>query len=464
MSDTAKKTYTVSGPRGLPGLGMLLKANRDQIKFLMDNGMHYGEIIPFNIVGQKVVQVNHPDLIRHVLMDNHKNYYKSKAYIRFESVLGKGLLTSNGEKWRRDRQKIQPMFKREQIEGYYFEVINQVTEKYKQRWLKLTEKGAAEFNITQEMASITVEVIIKLIFGKDNLDERAIETLHETTNVFMEYLKGIRLISNVDLHKLFHTPHYYRFRKSLKNLDDIIGSLLEQNKKGLLSDQSNMLALLLEAQKADPEHFNDQDIRDQCATMLFAGFETTAILIQWMWFELDKRSGVTGRLREEITQHVPSLASANKADLTYDNIHGMDYLTAVFRETLRLYPSFWATSREPIEEDYLGDYKIARGTLVVLPQIVMHRHPRWWDTPNDFIPERFSAENETKIDDGLYFPFSQGARKCSGYRLAEVEAKIIFAKLLPLFNVTIINSATTEFDPAISLRPKLPLIARINRI
>jgi cytochrome P450 len=130
---------------------------------------------------------------------------------------------------------------------------------------------------------------------------------------------------------------------------------------------------------------------------------------------------------------------------------------------MRLYPSFWVTSREPIEDDYLGDYKIKQGTLVVLPQIIMHRHPRWWDNPNALIPERFFPENEMQIDEGLYFPFSQGARKCSGYRLAEMEAKTIFTKFLPLFNITIVNAVATGFDPAISLRPTQPLIARISR-
>ncbi len=80
------------------------------------------------------------------------------------------------------------------------------------------------------------------------------------------------------------------------------------------------------------------------------------------------------------------------------------------------------------------------------------------------MPERFMGENDTNIDHGLYFPFTQGARKCSGYKLAEMEAKIIFAKLLPLFKVRIVNSAETSFDPGITLKAKKPLIAEISRI
>lgn len=458
MQDAAQKTYTVSGPKGLPGLGMMLEVNRDPLAFLVANSQRYGEIIPFHIMGQKVVQVNHPDLVRRVLMENHKNYIKSSAYIRFESVLGKGLLTSNGEKWRRDRQRIQPMFKREQIEGYYFDVIKSVGDKYCRRWLAITDGGEAELNITQEMSAITLEVIVKLIFGKDNLDDETIASLHRSTDVFMDYLKRIRLIPRVDLDKVFCTPRYFRFRKELRNLESIIGSLLDQYKKGLLSDQDNMLALLLAAQKADPEHFSERDIRDQCATMLFAGFETTAILMQWMWFVLAARPDIVARLRGEIAQNL-----SGEASLSYEGMQKMHYLTAVFKEALRLYPSFWVTSREPLEDDFFGSYRVERGSLVVLPQYVMHRHPRWWKDPDSFVPERFFPENEAEIDDGLYFPFSQGARKCSGYRLAEVEAKAIFAMLLPLFNVSVDKAAEIRFDPAISLRPDPSLLATIRR-
>lgn len=458
--ETAKSKYEVrGGPKGLPFIGLLRAANRDPLWLLADNGLRYGDIIPFTIMGRNIVQVNHPDLVRQVLMENHKNYKKSKAYIRFESVLGQGLLTSNGEKWKRDRQKIQPMFRREQIEGYYFGVVSDVADKYKRRWFALTEQGEAEIDVTQEMAAITLEVIVKLIFGKDNLDEATIHALHRASDVFLAYLKKIRTLPKVDFDKVFHTPRYRRFKREIVFLDGIITHLLDQYKAGVMEDKLNMLALLFDAQQKDPANFTEQDVRDQCKTMIFAGFETTSIIMQWMWFALDERPDIERKLRESIIAATPA-----DGPLTFAQVDGMDYLAAVFKETMRLYPSFWVTSREPIEDDYFGDFLVRKGSNVVIPQIVMHRHPRFWEKPNEFLPERFLNGNDAAIDDGLYFPFSAGARKCSGYRLAEMEAMTVFAKLLPHFTLTVQNKLGNGFDPSLSIKPKHSLKVRIRRL
>jgi cytochrome P450 len=407
--------------------------------------------------------LNHPDLIRHVLMDNHKNYIKSEAYIRFESVLGKGLLTSNGDKWRRDRQKIQPMFKREEVEGYYYSIINEVSEKYKRRWLSLTENGCAEIDITGEMAAITIEVILKSIFGKDNLREETIRSLHHSYGVFIEYLKDLRLFPRIDMRKLFQTPAYHRFKKELVNVETILRELKEKYRADAFPDKNNMLALLIEAQKADPQNFSELDIRDHSVSMVFAGYETTSILMQWMWYVLDTRPDVVRKLRENISRDAPCALTFDSTALTYDAVEKNDYLTAVFHEVMRLYPPFWGTSRTNLEDDYYGDYKLPKGTVVVLPQIVMHRHPRWWEEPNAFIPERFLPENESKIPEGAYFPFSHGPRKCSGYKLVEMEAKTIFTKLLPLFNVRALNTLGNNLDASISLKLQQPLRVEITR-
>lgn len=464
MQDTVKKNYTVSGPKGLPVLGTLVDAYTNPLQFLSHNAMCYGDIIPFHVLGQKVIQINHPDLVRYVLMENHKNYQKNRGYLRFESVLGKGLLTSNGEKWRRDRQRIQPMFKRELIEGYYFQVVNEVSEKYKRRWLNLTARGTAEIDITWEMAAITLEIIVRLIFGKDNLSEETVNSLHHSYEIFLQYLGKNRLIPEVDLEKILHTPRYIRFNNEIKKVYALVTRLIEQYRAEKTPDKFNMLALLIEAQKQDPLHFNDEDLKEHTVSMVFAGFETTSILMQWMWYALDSRPDIANKLRTEITNHSPCTAEIDSSGLTHEALNQMDYLTMVFKESMRLYPPLWAVGRAPVEDDYIGDFKVNKSMMILIPLMIMHRHPRYWKEPNAFIPERFLPENEAKMDEGLYCPFSLGARKCSGYRLAEMEAKTIFAKLLPLFSVTAVNTLGNNFDPNISLKIKQPLRVLISRI
>src|SRR5687767_7768660 len=117
-------SYRVKTLKGYPVVGMLMPALKDPLKLVMDLGRMDADIVSFSVLGQKVLHLNHPDLIHRVLVENHKNYRKSRPYIRFQSALGLGLLTSNGDKWKRDRQRIQPMFNREKIAGYYFEVAS----------------------------------------------------------------------------------------------------------------------------------------------------------------------------------------------------------------------------------------------------------------------------------------------------------------------------------------------------
>jgi len=461
MPETGKK-YSTSHNKGFLGLKTIRELNRDPIVHLMKNASR-GDIVSFNVMGQLMIQINHPDLIRHVLMDNHKNYRKTKVYIRFEPIIGKGLFTSDGEKWKRDRQKIQPMFKREQLEGYYFTVISEVAEKYKHRWIAFAENSDSPVDLTKEAVAMTVEIIVKLACGKDNLDDDMIQAIHQGYDVFTEYLKPLRTFPKIDMRKVFHRPEYIEFNRQYIKLSGIFKGLIEQHKRGELSDKLNMLALLLAAQKEDPTHFSDQDILDQIFSMIFGGFETTSALIQWIYYVLDERPDIEKKMREEIIRHAPCVLNTDSSGLTYDAIEKMEYIGAVLKETMRLYPPIWVSSREPIDDDYFGDFKVKRGTTILLSQITMHRHSRWWEKPNAFIPERFLPENERHIDEGIYFPFSHGSRKCIGYRLAEMEGKIIIAKLLPFFNVTLLNAWNNGSNPSITLKPKSPLKMTISR-
>lgn len=462
MSETQKKTYNVLELHGLPFIGLAIPIILDPLNTVLDHAQRGADIVSVKVMGQPTLLLNHPDLIRHVLIDNHKNYRKSAPYIRFESAIGLGLLTSNGDKWRRDRQKIQPMFARERIEGYYYEVVNEVSEKYKHRWLRLTEHGSADLNISEEMAKLTTEVILKSIFGR-SIDDEAVASLHAAYAVLIDYLKTVRIFPRVDLRRLCLMPSYFRFRRALAYIDRTLAQLAEHYKRGGLTDRRNMLALLVEAQKGDPEHFTAKDIRDHAVSMVFAGFESTSILMQWLWYALDEHAGVAATLREHILDHAPCTATEDSTSLTFDAVQRMEYLNAVVKETMRLYPPFWLTGREPIEDDRFGDFTVKRGTVIALPQISMHRHPRWWKESERFMPERFMGDAGQVIDPGVYFPFSQGPRKCSGYSFVDMEAKTIMAKLVPLFDVVALNKAGNPMRPGISLKLKYPLKVRISR-
>ncbi len=456
------KNYKVVELNGLPFIGLAIPIIRDSLGTVMEHSRLDGDVIAVKIMGQRTLLLNHPDLVRHVLLDNHKNYRKSDAYIRFESAIGLGLLTSNGEKWRRDRPKVQPMFSRERISHDYFDVVNDVSEKYKNKWLKLTEHGSADINITEEMARITTEVILKSIFGKD-IDDKTVHDLHAAYSVLIDYLKNIRVFPKIDLRKYLCFPSYFRFRDAVRYIDAQLLQLVDRYKKQGLHDPKNFLALLMKAQQENPEYFTDKDIRDHAVSMVFAGFESTSIMMQWIWYALDDHTDIKQKLREDVVRHAPCLAQPDSMALTYEMLQQMNFLSAVIKETMRIYPPFWLSGRQAIEDDSFGELKVPAGTVITIPHIAMHRNPKWWSDPNSFIPERFMGDAEKAIDPGVYFPFSLGPRKCSGHSFVDMEARTIIAKLAPWFDVVALNKAGNCMQPGISLKLRHPLMVRISR-
>lgn len=450
--------------KGIPFFGKVFEAVSNSLELSMNAAALDADYIVTHMMGLQILQINHPDLVRYVLMDNHKNYRKNNTYIRFESVGGLGLLTSHGEKWKKDRQKIQPLFHRQIIMDNHYATVNEVSEKYKQAWLEKTKNSQSfELNITEEMASITTEVIMKTVFG-NQIGTEEITAMRRSFQVLINYLKNIRVIPHIDLRQAMKWPAYFEFNRARAHVYAIIDRCADQYRLNAHTEEHrSMLSLLVEAQQKDPDHFTNDDIRDQCATMIFAGFETTAILMQWLWYVLSDEREVVARLRHDIIGKAPVAGELDSAGLGFEQVSEMEYLSMVLKETMRLYPPFWITGREPLEDDYWGDFRVKKKTTIAIPQIAFHRSPRWWKDPETFDPERFSAENEKNIIDGTYFPFSLGPRKCIGAFFAEMEAKTIMAKLIPLFDVVALNKTNNALDPAISLKLKKPLICKVSR-
>ncbi len=464
MSMVVDKDYIFKGgPKGPFFIGLLQQMKSDPIGFMEKNSIEYGDFIPFSVMGKNMIQVNHPDLVRYVLMSNAKNYSKGKNYRRFEPALGQGLFTSSGEKWKKDRQKIQPMFKTEQIQGYYFDIVKSVSIKYKKLWEDRIKSNDNIINISSEMSFMTTEIILKSIFGKDNINDESVRSLHRSYSVLIEYLKKQRLFPDIDFRAIFNTGQYKLFKEELANIENILNELIIRYNNGSVCDEYNMLSLLLKDKKLDSESWSNSDIRDHTVSMVVGGFETTSLLMQWIWFALDTNPNVRENLYNQLVINMPYLSDGNSDKISYKDMVGIEYLNGVISEAMRLYPPFWATARTPIKDDYFGSYKVKAGSVVILPQMIMHRHERWWHKSKDFLPERF-ADNQNKEKEFIYFPFSLGPRKCIGFRFAIMEAKTIISVLATSFNVEILNSESHEFSPGITLKTKNNIMAKISKI
>lgn len=449
-----KKECGYQGPESLPIVGCIPKVKEEGVlNFLMNNAVSYGDIIPFRMGIDSVLQINHPSLIEEILRIKHKRFKKASNHQRFREVLGDGLLTSNGEKWKKDRQRLQPVFKRDLIEGIYFQKVQKVGEALTEEWGQKASAGAA-VNVTEDMARATLKIMLHTIFG-ERVSEADVLQIDSAIREFMDYVGLPRLLPNVDVNKLVGTSKYRDLKKTRGELKKLVKRLYF-DELGAPSDEPNMMKLMIFALQNDEDSFCFEDLYDHSITMFFAGYETTATLLQWAWHCLEQNPCVETKLLEELS----SLDSLSQ--FSFQAIDGFPYLDAFLKETMRLYPSFWATTRASIEIENLGGMEIRPSQTLLLPQYVMHRHPRFWDNPEEFKPERFLSERQMHIVPGSYFPFSIGHRKCVGYRFAEMEAKVLISMLLPIFRLREGGERSYELKPIISLRLEEDLIMRLQ--
>ncbi len=448
--------YKIAGsPKRHFLLGSIPEMKKGAIEFLIRNATNYGDLIPFYVGQNLALQINHPDLIEHITVKNHKNYRKGDNYIRFEDYLGKGILTSYGNKWKKDRQMLQPSFNRELIEGFYAETALDVISDIEKKWTQDSNQHN-EVNTTVDMSYYTINVALRTLFGNEITDEQII-TLDTSTRHVLEFTGLPRMFPRHNTNKIKKPFLYVKASKAAKFINDFVREMSDKNDKD--SGRNNILSIMQKARYEDGSAFTHHDLMDQAITMIFAGYETTASLLQWIWFTLAKHPDTQNKLREEIASNIK-----DAENLTFQEVSKLEYLDQVFCECARLYPSLWGSTRAPLEDDIIGGYKVKAGTTMLIPTIALHRHPKWWEQPEDFIPERFTKEKKAQIHNGIYLPFSLGPRKCIGAKFAEMEIKMILAKLLPKFEVTAVPGQTIKLKPVISLRNEKDLMVYVRKI
>ena len=443
MKSAVSNLTNMAGPKNQSLLGCVGEIKeRGILDFLMRNAREYGDVIPFRMGFTEYLQLNDPDLIKYILIDNHKNYRKSDTHIRFREVIGDGILTSNGKKWRRHRRMLQPAFSKQLIEEIYSSAVVDTVHQMSKQW-EAKAKAHESANVTQDMAMITLRVILQTMFGQ-KVREDEIKAIDASIQYLMLYTGLPRLIPSVDIRKAFHTPKYSKARKYVAYLRKFVEKIYLQE-KAHPSERMNMMRLMIEAKSEDGESFDFEEICDESVTMIFAGYETTSTLIQWAWYCLDRHPKEQQKVLEE-------LSAVDVQSPDFKKIDALPILDAFLKETMRLYPPFWATARACLDSDVVGGVAIQKGQTLIMPQYVMHRHPKFWDEPEVFKSERFIEKDAKTLNSGLFFPFSQGPRKCIGYRFAEMEAKMVLAIMLPKFSLDYKGKEITDMKPAISLK------------
>lgn len=435
------------GPRGLPLIGNALQmGGRDVLRSQQALHQTYGDIVYMKLGPLHGYVLFNPDDVHHVLVKNQKNYIKGLGYDGLRLMLGQGLVTSDGETWLQDRRLMGPFFTPTAITRYT-DMMVEVIRAMLDRW-QTAAVQEQPLQIDEEMMRLTMSVIGRAMFSIDLGEE-----MEEVGRALREAFAFIpsRASAGGLLPITFPLPSHRRFQRNMQVIDAFIQARIAEGRK---QGGDNLLSVLLKAQDSETGYrLSERQLRDEVATLFFAGFETTARSLTWGWYLLGQNPQAASRLSDEARRELG-------ADQAVD-VSKMRYSRRVVDETLRLYPPTAMLARQNIAEDVIGGYTIPAGSMIVLVPYVVHRYPGIWEDPEAFDPERF-GEQAAARPKPAYIPFASGPRVCIGNSFALLEMVLTFSMAAARFHLTPTDSKEIGAQFAGTIRPDRALWMKVE--
>ena len=401
-----------------------------------------------------LVLTDRAEIIGHFLQKNSKNYIKT-ALVRktVRNQIGNGLFTSNGDYWLKQRRAIQPGFckpKLEAITAVMVEEINHYMDTVLDTYVETNE----EINLVDLMGDLAFKVITKSLFGQD-IEDQKLNTIGESISNSQEYVMN-------QARKPYLKPWYYingatTENKRLKKVreDIIIGFIEERKQSGKKVD--DLLDMLLETEYEDGSKMTNQQLLDETIVLLIAGHETSAITMSWAWYLLCEHPEIEDQLLDSVMENL------GDKDPSFQNARGLGYALQVLEESMRLYPAVWFIDREPLEDDEVEGVKIKKGEDIGAFIYGLHRNPAYWENPDTFDPNRFSAENKKNHTPHSFLPFGGGPRLCIGKNFAQMQMQFIFAMLIKRYKFVLSPNQVIDFKPLLTLCPSNGIKIRIEK-
>ena len=407
---------------------------RDPFGFLTKIMAQYGNVVPMNLGMKNCFVLNHPEHVQHVLVRNHENYVKSHLINKLKPVLGNGLLTSEGELWKRQRNLIQPKFTANSIQSLA-NLIRTITIDKLERVKSQILRSTNSIDVALLMSELTLDLVVKTMFSTDI--SANILPISQAITVLQKDVSE-RMWAMTDLAQWIPSKKRKLAREALACIDDVVGKLItarRQNRKDKSIRNNDLLDLMLDAMEQYGQ-VDEQQLRDEVVTMFAAGNETTSNALAWTLSALGEHPWAAERCRQDIK---------NESDA---------YARLVIQESLRLRPPVWWFAREAVHNDTIMGLDIPAGAVVIISQHLMHRHPDFWEHPDRFDPERFLPEHSQDRHKFAYFPFGAGPRTCIGSHMAMTEMTIVLEEILSRFTLELTDGKPPEPEAFVTLRPK----------
>lgn len=444
----SERAQLAPGPKGNLVLGVMPEFNRDSLAFI-EQARDYGDVVRMRFFYLTVHFLYNPDHIEYVLSTNAKNFIKSRSLRTpfFRRLVGNGLLTSEGEEWKRQRRLAQPAFHRQRISGYG-DVMVEYTDRMVSRW-----KQDEIRDIHRDMMRLTLEIVVKTLFNADISGEA-----DKVGRVLSKMVKPFASQATLKwiLDNRLPTPTNRRFNAEAREIDNIVYRLIAERRSSG-ADQGDLLSMLLAAHDEDGSQMTDRQLRDEVMTLFLAGHETTALTLSWAWYLLAQNPEVEKNLHAELDEvlqgRLPTVADLPR----------LKYTEKIAKESMRLYPPAYGVGRETIHEFELGGYRIPARAQLFMFQWVTQRDPRFFSEPNRFYPERWTDEFIDSIPKYAYFPFGGGPRACIGNYFAMMEVVLLLATIGQRFRFSLLPNYQVSLMPAMSLRPAEGIPVRVAK-
>ncbi len=430
----------------LSSLGYYYRFFTEPLGFVEERFARFGDIYCAPSRGVPLFVLRHPDHLWEVLVRDGAKYGKTHtAFDTIERFLGKGLLTTDGEVWRRQRRMVQPAFAKTRLAGYAQAMVEET--------VKLTDgfRDGMTYDMSREMMELTLRAVCRTLFSHD------VRGQTDAVATAMEVFRNN--IGRPDPLPAWLSPWRRTADRALQTLDDIInGMIRERRASGREPEPADLLHMLLTAvdTEGDGGRLDDREIRDQLVTMFLAGHETTSHALTWTWYLLSQNPSEERKLHAELERVLGGRAP------TYDDLEALPFTRWCFEEAMRLYPPAFTIARRAEADAEIGGYAVPAGSEVVMWIYMTHHDARWFPNPQAFVPERFAPDAIAARPKLAYLPFAAGARACIGKVFAMIEGQLVLATMAQRYRLTLEPGHRVELAPRVTLAPKHGMRMRVN--
>ena len=437
-------------PERMPSPLAALRALRGDVLGLWPRAAYTDEVVSGRLFLKPFFLFNSVEAIQRILVDNFENYLRPPPTLRLlKPIVGDGLLLSEGESWRKQRRIVAPAFANPIVPILARHVATATREAIE------SLGGAGAVDLLAMAQQLALEIAARSMFSLD-LGPLGAE-LRSTIESYRPKL-GRPSVLDIVLPLATPSPRDVARRQFRSRWTRLMDQAIATRRIAPAADAPRDLFDLLKAAR-DPgsgQALSHEELRDQIATMILAGHETTALAIFWSAFLIAAAPDAQDRIAEEVRD------LALDPDSVASALPRLAFTKAVVSEALRLYPPAFLIAREAAAADRCGGVAVPRGALVVISPWVLHRHQRRWEAPDAFRPSRFLGEPPPPRY--AYMPFGAGPRVCIGAQFGLAEATLVVAMLVKAFEIHLADARPVIPAAVVSMQPSRPvpfhLIAR----